>query len=761
MDVKSLDHANDHAKRNSQRAGLMTLRSALVAILLYELIRQFGFGKLSAAQQHWVALACIGLGACMSWLLLRFSAPSETASISAAGSDSTRERDMLRTLIDSIPDFIYAKDLECRFLIANEACGRIIGREPAELIGKSDFDFYPREIAQEFYEDEQRVIRSGESLVNRQEVVVDLEGNRFHLLTTKVPLRNAQGQVVGIMGVGRNITQRVHAEEELKAAREAAETANKAKSEFLANMSHEIRTPMNGVIGMSELLLDAELGGVEREYAETIRDCGRALLTVINDILDFSKIEAGKLELERIDMDLRDALRDVARVLAIQAHAKGLELTMNIDPRVPDMVRGDPGRLRQVLLNLGGNAVKFTQSGEISLEIQLVKTDESGTLVRCEVRDTGMGIPEARLRSLFQPFTQVDASTTRKFGGTGLGLSIVRKLVELMGGESGVESEEGKGSRFWFTARFAPASSTGPKLQRVAPAALHNRRVLVVDDNATNRRLLALQLEQCGIGATLTSSAAEAIERMQEACARNQPFEVALVDHDMPDCNGAQLGQQINADTRLKNTRLILLTSSGLRGDALRFAQLGFAGYLLKPVAQNDLFDCLMVVLGGQAEDWHSQTQPIITRHELRALRNREDQKRILLAEDVVVNQKVAVRMVEKLGYGVEVVANGREAIVAWESGRYDLILMDCQMPEVDGYEATREIRRRERGDQHIPIVALTANAMKGAQEQCIEAGMDAHLSKPIDREALHECLQRFLADRPVQTAPSDAPASL
>jgi PAS domain S-box-containing protein len=756
MDVKSLDRA-----RSSRRAGLLTLRSVLIAILCFELLRAFAFGKMTASQQHWAIVACIALAAVVNWLLLRSSDRASVPPVAAESADAARERNMLRTLIDSIPDFIYAKDLQCRFLIANETCGSIIGRRPAELIGKSDFDFYPREIAQEFYDDEQKVIRSGEALVNRQEVVVDLDGNRSNLLTTKVPLRDAQGEVIGIMGIGRNITQRVQAEEQLKAAREAAEAANKAKSEFLANMSHEIRTPMNGVIGMSELLLDAELGGVEREYAETIRDCGRALLTVINDILDFSKIEAGKLELERIDMDLRDALRDVARVLAIQAHAKGLELTMNIDPGVPEMVRGDPGRLRQVLLNLGGNAVKFTQSGEISLEIQLLQTDASGTLVRCEVRDTGMGIPKDRLRSLFQPFTQVDASTTRRFGGTGLGLSIVRKLVELMGGETGVDSEEGKGSRFWFTARFAPASSTGPKLQRVAPAALYNRRVLVVDDNATNRRLLALQLEQCGITALLTSSAAEALEQMQAACARNQPFEVALVDHDMPDCNGAQLGEQINADPRLKSTRLILLTSSGLRGDALRFAQLGFAGYLLKPVAQNDLLDCLMVVLGGQAEDWHSQTQPIVTRHELRALRSREEQKRILLAEDVVVNQKVASRMVEKLGYFVEVVSNGREAIAAWESGRYDLILMDCQMPEVDGYEATREIRRRERGDQHIPIIALTANAMKGAEQLCLEAGMDVHLSKPIDREALQECLRRFLVEKPDHVAPSSEPASL
>jgi len=444
-------------------------------------------------------------------------------------------------------------------------------------------------------------------------------------------------------------------------------------------------------------------------------------------------------------MDLRDAVRDVARVLAVQAHAKGLELTMDIDPELPEMVRGDPGRLRQVLLNLGGNAVKFTSQGEVSLKIRVVESNDKGTLVRCEVRDTGVGIPADRMGALFQPFMQVDASTTRRFGGTGLGLSIVRKLVELMQGEVGVESEENVGSRFWFTARFEPSTATGPTFQRVAPSELKGRRVLVVDDNATNRKLLAIQLEQCGMRPVLSSSAAEALALMRKAHEEGEPFEIALLDHDMPDCNGAELGRRVNADEDLKLTRLVLLTSSGLRGDALRFAQIGFAGYLLKPVAESDLIDCLLVVLGGDAKDWHSQTQPIVTRHELRVLRNRSDRKRLLLAEDVPVNQKVACRALEKLGYEVDVVSNGREAVAAWETGKYDLILMDCQMPEMDGYEATREIRRREPSDKHIPIVALTAHAMKGADEECKAAGMDDHLTKPIDREVLDRCLRRHL----------------
>ena len=717
---------------------------ALGAILIYS-ICAFAL-SLTSLQMHMLALALLALPAAAYLLDRNEQVATSSTEPQAIESASEHERNMLRTLIDSLPDLIYAKDVNCKFLLANDACCRVMGTDRSDVVGKDDFDFFPKDLAEGFYEDEQKVMRSGETLLNREESVLYRDGRRSHVLTTKVPLRDSQGRVIGIMGIGRDITARVEAENELRAAREAAEAANKAKSEFLANMSHEIRTPMNGVIGMSELMMDTKLDSAQRDYAETIRDCGRALLTVINDILDFSKIEAGKLELENIDMDLRDAVRDVARVLAVQAHAKGLELTMDVDSKLPEMVKGDPGRLRQVLLNLGGNAVKFTSQGEVSLEVKVLESDERGSLVRCEVRDTGVGIPADRITALFQPFMQVDASTTRRFGGTGLGLSIVRKLVELMQGEVGVESEERVGSKFWFTARFSPASAAGPTYHRVTPSELKGKRVLVVDDNATNRKLLAIQLEQCGLQPVLASSATEALQMMQKALQEGEPFEIALLDHDMPDCNGADLGRRINSDDYLKNTRLVLLTSSGLRGDALRFAQIGFAGYLLKPVAESDLIDCLLVVLGGEARDWHTQTQPIVTRHELRVLRKRVENRRLLLAEDVVVNQKVAARALEKLGYEVEVVSNGLEAVKAWETGKYDLILMDCQMPEMDGYEATREIRRREGPNQHIPIVALTAHAMKGADEECKAAGMDEHLTKPIDREALDRCLRRYLA---------------
>jgi two-component system sensor histidine kinase/response regulator len=526
---------------------------------------------------------------------------------------------------------------------------------------------------------------------------------------------------------------------------QAAQDANRVKSEFLANMSHEIRTPMNGVIGMAELLLDAPLGHQQRDYAETIRDSARALLTVINDILDFSKIEAGKLELDLTRVEVRDLLEDVARLIATQAHAKKLEVTAYIDPAVPDFVQGDSGRLRQVLINLCGNAVKFTDDGEVALSVSVASQDADSTTLRFEVRDTGRGIPENRLHTLFKPFSQVDASTTRRFGGTGLGLSIVKRLAEMMGGEAGVLTREGAGSTFWFVARLATAVAEAPVPRPDSNATLQGR-VLVVDDNATNRKVLEGQLHRCTMEAVCVSSAADALTAMTAAQRTGRPFEIALIDQQMPGCDGAELGRRINADPLLKSTRLVLLTSSGQKSEEQSFAELGFAGYLLKPVTQRDLANCLMRVLSGKAEHWHSRTQPIVTQQRVAAQRGRA-RRRILLAEDNLVNEKVARHSLQRLGFHVDAVKNGREAVAAWQTGRYDLILMDCQMPELDGYEATREIRRLEGGRQHIPIVALTAHAMKDDDLKCIAAGMDDHLTKPIDRERLKLCLDHHLGE--------------
>jgi two-component system sensor histidine kinase/response regulator len=474
-----------------------------------------------------------------------------------------------------------------------------------------------------------------------------------------------------------------------------------------------------------------------------VRSSADSLLIVINDILDFSKIEAGKLDIESIELDLRGNVEDVGSMMAFQAAAKNLELVVHVHPDVPDRVLGDPQRIRQCLINLVGNAIKFTREGEIVIEVSMVGRRDGQAIVQFQVRDTGIGIAADTMKTLFQPFVQADASTTRHFGGTGLGLSIVRRLVEMMGGAVGVESELGKGSTFWFTLPLQPAAGA----PQPHPIELHRlgRRVLIVDDHETNRRVLAGQLMHAGYEVSLATTGNEALQLLRQGRADNHPYDIVLADYRMEDMDGATLGERINGDPSISNARIVILTSLDRHGDIRRFASLGFAGYLTKPIRARELFDCLDRVLAREAKEWHLQSQPIVTRGTLvsdEAVRRYEGS--VLLVEDNPVNQKVAVRFLERMGCHVRVADNGAEGVRAFQEGRFDLILMDLQMPVMDGLTATRRIRELEQGRSATPIVALTANAMAGQLQRCMEAGMNGFLTKPLEIARLHETLELY-----------------
>jgi two-component system sensor histidine kinase/response regulator len=660
----------------------------------------------------------------------------------------SEERKVLRALIDNVPDFMYVKDAESRFVVANASLAHSMGtKSPEELLHKTDFDFYPKELASAYYRDEQNVIRTKQPLFNREEQAFDAHGNKIWVLTTKVPLYDKNGQVTGIAGVGRDITHLKKTQEEMQKAREAAEAASRAKSEFLANMGHEIRTPLNGVMGMTDLALDTELTPEQREYLETVKMSGDSLLTVINDILDFSKIEAGKIDLEAIDFNLGESLESTLKTLALRADEKGLELLCEVAPEVPEIVRGDSSRLRQIVVNLVGNAIKFTDIGEIAVKVQVESKDGPDCICRFTVTDSGIGIPEDKRESIFDPFSQADTSTTRKYGGTGLGLTISTRLVGMMGGKIWVESEMGRGSQFHFTVRLGEADTKEIKLGTVAPPELlRGVAVLVVDDNHTNCRILEGMLSRWQMKPTSVNGGATALAQLSAAREAGAPYNLILTDMHMPDMDGFALIEQIRQRPELAAATIMMLTSAGHRGDAARCQELGVSAYLLKPIRQSELREAVARVLGAHECDG---AIPLITRFSLQDAREPDAYLSVLLAEDNLVNQRLAVRLLEKRGHRVVVAGTGLEALNALEKESFDLVLMDVQMPEMDGLEATAVIREKEKSSGlHQPVVALTAHAMKGDREKCMAGGMDGYLTKPIRPQELDQLLESYVARR-------------
>ncbi len=658
--------------------------------------------------------------------------------MTAAGLELRASEERYRLLFSRIPSGVFRTGVDGRMIDCNDAMARVLGyKSREECIGSNMLSHYFSSLEREPFLSK---LKYAGSLTEFEARLRRLDGGEVWVLETATlqPPRGDEPEC--IEGTVMDITERKRAEKAMQRATEIAEQANSAKSEFLANMSHEIRTPMNGIVGMTELALGTDLTDEQRDYLETVRDSADSLLGVINDILDFSKIEARKLDIDNIDFELGYTLDDTLRSLAPRAHEKGLELAYHIGNDVPSTLSGDPQRLRQVVVNLIGNAVKFTDKGEVVLRVENVGVDdETGVMLQFTVSDTGIGISKEKQGQIFEAFTQADTSTTRRYGGTGLGLTISSQLVTLMGGRIWVESEPGMGSRFHFSLPYQVVKSTTVKATRKELADLKDMPVLIVDDNATNRRILDEIVTNWGMRPTVVDSAKAALHAMEQALAAGKPYPLALIDFQMPDVDGFGLAEAIKRKPSLGPTMIMMLSSVGQRGDAARCRQIGVQAYLTKPVRQSVLLEAVLATIAESKQP--AEEQPLVTRH---SVGEKQRQLRVLLAEDNAVNSRLVLAVLTKHGHSVEAVVNGKEALDAVSREVFDAVLMDVQMPEMDGLEATRAIRKAEEGTgRHLHIIALTAHAMKGDREICIAAGMDAYLPKPVHVTELLALLAR------------------